>query len=80
MQHRDDFTERIDCHPEPEHMGVATEPSPQFVELKMRQVQMLEDAVVECRTVLTRTGQPGGNRGMAMAKDPCRGCDIDPFR
>jgi hypothetical protein len=80
MQHRDDFTERIDCHPEPEHMSMAAEPCPQFVELAMRQVEVLEDAVVECRTMFTRTGQPTRDRGMAVAKDPYCRCDIDPFR
>jgi hypothetical protein len=80
MQHRDDFTERIDCHPEPEHMSMAAEPCPQFVELEMRQVKVLEDAVVECRTVFTRTGQPPRDGGMAVAKDPYCRCDIDPFR
>src|SRR5262245_58315947 len=46
----------------------------------MRQVELLEEVVVECRTVFTRTGQPGGDCGMAMAKDPYCRCDIHPFR
>ncbi len=61
-------------------MSMAAEPCPQFVELEMRQVKVLEDAVVECRTVFTRTGQPTRDRGMAVAKDPYCRCDIDPFR
>jgi hypothetical protein len=46
----------------------------------MRQVEVLSDAVVECRTVFTSTPQPGGDRGMAVAKDPYRRCHIHPFR
>lgn len=38
MQHRDDFTDRIDGHPEPEYLVIAAEPGAQFIELDVRQV------------------------------------------
>jgi len=79
MQHRDDFTDRIDGHPEPEDVGTAAEPGAQFIELDVRQMQALENAVVEHGSVLPSAGQPGGDCGMAVAKDPYCRRDIHPF-
>src|SRR5262249_993538 len=79
MQHRDDFTDRIDGHPEPEYLSTVAEPGTQFIELDVRQVQALENAVVEHGSVLPSSSQPGGDCGVALAKDPYRRRDIHPF-
>ena len=42
-------------------------------------MEVPEAASVEERTMVASTGQPGGNRGVAMSKDPLCGCDIQPF-
>ena len=55
VQHRDDLGERIDYHPQPEDMCAAAQPTPQFIELKMREGEIVQEAVVECYAMFSGT-------------------------
>ncbi len=80
VEHRDEFAERIDGHPEPEHMRPAAQPRAQFVELDVGQVEIVKDAVVERGTVLAGARHPGGDGGVPMAKHAPGGGKREPFR
>jgi hypothetical protein len=47
MKDRKKFRERIDGEPQPEHLGVVTEPCSQFIQLYMWEPQMAEAAFVQ---------------------------------
>jgi len=80
MQHRDQLADRINCQPQPQRVSTTPQPSAQFVELHMRQVEALEVVVVQRRAVHAGPGQPGGNGGMAVAEHPHGRSNIQSFR
>jgi hypothetical protein len=46
LKHRKNFRAGINGQPEPKHLCGATEPRTQFVQLQVREVQMVEEALV----------------------------------
>jgi len=80
MQHRNEFADRIDHHPQPQRVRPAAQPGAQFIELKMRQGKIPKDAVLERLTMGTCAPQPGRDGRMLVPKHPHRGGDISPFR
>ncbi len=56
-----------------------TQPRPEFVELEVREVEPLEPAVVQGRTVLAGACQPGADCALAVAKHPHCRSDREPF-
>jgi hypothetical protein len=80
MQHRDEFADRIDREPQPQHVRPTAQPRAQFVELDVRQVEVAKDAVVQRRAVCPGPREPGGNGRMTMAEEVHRGGHREPFR
>ena len=79
MQDRDEFGERVDGHPQPEHLRSIAKPRAEFVKLDMREMEVTEPVVVQRRTVLAGACQPGGDRRVGMTKHPFRCRDVQPF-
>jgi len=79
MQHRDDLGERVDHHPEPERVRPPPQPCTQFIQLHVRQVEVPNEVVVQHRTVFARPCQPGGDGGVAVAKDAHGSGDTESF-
>ena len=69
MQHADNLGELLDHHPQPEDMRAAAQPTPQFIELKMREGEIVEVSVVERCAMFPGTAEPGGDSRVAMAKE-----------
>ena len=56
--HRNACGERIDGHPEPEHLGVATQPRAEFIELQMGEHKVAEGALMQHLGMGSRPHQP----------------------
>jgi hypothetical protein len=54
------------------HLFGVAQPGSSFVHLQMREVQVAEGALVQGLSMLTCTGQPGGNGGLPKALRPAR--------
>ncbi len=70
---------RINSYPQPQHLLGAAEPCTEFVQLKVREVEMAEEALVQGVRVLASSGEPGGNGGLTKAEDPLCGRGVQPF-
>ena len=46
LEHGKNFRTGVDGQPEPQHLHMAAEPGSQFIQLKMREVEMAEEALV----------------------------------
>jgi hypothetical protein len=46
MEHRKNFGARINRQPDPEHLGVATQPCSQFIQLHVRKLEVAERVFV----------------------------------
>jgi len=79
LEHGKNFRTGIDDQPEPQHLCMAAQPGSQFVQLKMRDVEMAEEALVQSVRVLASTGEPNGNRGLTMVEDPLCSGKVQPF-
>jgi hypothetical protein len=79
MEHGKKLCTRVDGQPEPQHVFGAAEPGAQFVQLEVREPEMAEEALVQGLRVLTSTGQPGSDRGLAKAEDTLSSRRIQPF-
>jgi hypothetical protein len=79
-QHQNALSERIDGDPEPEHLGVATQPRAQFIQLQMREHKVAEGALMQRLGMGSRPHQPAGDCCMSNAKDTLRCRDIQSFR
>jgi len=80
MQHRNEFGELLDHHPEPQRVCPVAEPTPQFVELKMREAEIVKEALVQSCAVCSSAGQPAGDGGVAVAEHPHGRGHTQPFR
>src|SRR5262249_6974531 len=60
-------------------MRAAAQPCTQFIELEMREGEILEESVVERCAMFPGTAEPGGDSRMAMAKHPHGGGHIQAF-
>ena len=60
-------------------MRPVAEPGAQFVELEVREVELLEEAVVQGRAVCASPRQPSRDGGVAMPEHPHGGGDREPF-
>ncbi len=72
LQHGDEFGQRVDHDPQPEHVRALPQARAEFVEQELRELEVAQPAVVQCRTVLTGPAEPGGKRILTMPKDQCR--------
>src|SRR5215207_6742706 len=79
MQHGDQLADRINRQPQPQRVHAAPQPNAELVELDMQQVQVPQGAVVQRRTVPTRTCQPGGDGSGTVAKNPHGSGHREPF-
>jgi hypothetical protein len=79
LEHRKNFRARINGQPKPEHLLGVAQPGAQFVQLQMREVEMVEEALVQGVRMLASTGEPGGNGGLPVAEDPFGSRRIQPF-
>jgi len=52
LKHRNNLGERIDGQPEPENLVGSAQPGAQFIQLKMREPERAERALVQCLSVL----------------------------
>ena len=58
---------------------MVAEPCSQFIQLKVREVQMAEEALVQGVRVLANTGQPASNSGLTVGEDTFGRRRIHPF-
>jgi hypothetical protein len=79
MQDRKDLRTGVDGQPQPQDVGVAAQPRPQFVQLDIRKLEMTEKVRVKALSVLPSTGQPGDDGRLPEAKDPFGRRRIQPF-
>ena len=80
MQYWDNLGELLDHHPEPQRLCPVAEPTPQFVELKMREAEILKEVLMQGCAVCASPRQPGGDGGLAMAEHAQRRGHAQPFR
>ena len=80
VQDRDQFGERVERHPQPEPLRAISQAGAQFIKLEMGQGEMMKPALVQARAVRASSGEPGGDRRMAMTEDAFRCRDAEPFR
>jgi hypothetical protein len=59
IQHGQQLGARIDGQPQPQHLCGAAQPGSQFVQLKMREPEGAEAALVQALSVLASTSQKG---------------------
>ncbi len=79
LQHRDEFGEGVEHHPQPEDVRSAAQSCAKFVKLKVREMEMAKPAVMQRRAVLASPRQPGGARALAMPEH-AHGCsEREPF-
>jgi hypothetical protein len=69
----------VDDQPEPQHLGTTAEPGSQFVQLRMREMEMAEEALVQGVRVRARAGKPGGNGRLPVAEDSLGGGSVQSF-
>jgi hypothetical protein len=62
------------------HLGVATQPRAQFIQLQMREHKVAEGALMQRLGMGSSPHQPACDRGMSHAKDTLRRRDIQSFR
>jgi hypothetical protein len=79
LKHRQNLGEGINGYPQPEHLLRTPQPGAQFVQLKVREPEMAEGALVQDLSMLTSTQEPGGDRGLTVAEDSLRGGRVEPF-
>ena len=72
LEHGKNFRTGVDGQPEPQHLRMAAEPGSQFIQLKMREVEMAEEALVQGVRVPARTREPPRHRGLSKALRPAR--------
>jgi hypothetical protein len=78
VQDRDELGERIECHPQPEHVGSVAQVGAQFVELEVREVELAEPAVMEYGAVLAGARHPPGNRLLGVAEHRLAAATLSP--
>jgi hypothetical protein len=59
MKNRNDFREGVDGQPQPQHLFGTAQPSAQFIQLELWQIQSAKEALVQGVRVLARTRQKG---------------------
>jgi hypothetical protein len=69
----------IDRQPQPEDMRPAAQPGAQFVQLDMREGEVLQGAVMYPCALLSSPAQPGSDRARVRAKYAPSGCHIQAF-
>jgi hypothetical protein len=79
LKHRKNLGAGIDRQPQPQHLCGAAQPGSKFVQLQVREVQVAEAALMEELSVPARTGEPGRDRGLSVAKNPFSRPRIEPF-
>jgi hypothetical protein len=79
MQDGKNLRTGVNRQPQPQHVCVAAEPRPQFVQLDIRKVEMTEKVLVEALSVVPSAGQPRGDGGLAVAEDPFGRGSIQSF-
>ena len=58
MENRNDLCEGIDGQPEPEHLLVAAQPGTQFIQLQVRELEVVEAAPMQDLCVLESRATP----------------------
>ncbi len=71
--------ERIDGQPQPEYLCGAAQSDSNFVQLQVREVQVVEGSLMEELSVLACASEPGGDGGLTGAEDPFGSRKIQPF-
>ncbi len=79
VHHGNEFGERINRQPQPANVRATTEAYAEFVQLHMWQVEVLDPAVVEPRTMIAGSSEPGRHRGVALPNDACGSGNIQPL-
>ncbi len=69
----------VDDQPEPQHVLRAAQPSAQFVQLEVGDLQGVEAALVQGLSVLASAGQPRRDSGLSVAEDPFGSGSIQSF-
>jgi hypothetical protein len=69
----------IDRQPQPEDMPPAAETSAQFVQVKMREGEVLKWALMQARALLKSPCQPGSARARVRPTDAPSCCHIQAF-
>ena len=69
LKHGKDLGAGIDGEPKPHHLLVAPEPSSQFIQLKMREPKIREEAFVQDLWMFASASEPGGDGGLSVAED-----------
>ena len=59
MKHRNDFREGVDDQPQPQHLFGTAQPSAQFIQLEVWQMQRAKEALVQDVRVLACARQKG---------------------
>ncbi len=70
MEHGNKLGAGIDGEPEPQHLLGVAQPSAQFIQLEVRELEMGEKALVQRLSVLACAREPGGDGGLPVAEDP----------
>jgi hypothetical protein len=79
LKHRKNLRARVDGQPQPKHLRGAAQSSAQFVQLKVREVEMAEEALVQGVCVPACTREPPRNRGVSKAEDALGRGRVEPF-
>jgi len=79
LEHGKNFRTGVDGQPEPQRLRMAAQPGSQFIQLKMREVEMAEEALVQGVRVPACTSEPRRDGGLTGAEDPFGGGNIQPF-
>ena len=79
MQDWDDFGEWVNGQPQPERVCTAPQPCANLVQLHVRQLEMMEPALMEGCAMLAGPCEPSRDRGGAMAEHPYRRREREPF-
>jgi hypothetical protein len=61
------------------HLRSAAQPSAQFVQLQMREMEMAEEVLVQGVRVRALAGEPSGNGRLPVAEDSLGGGSVQPF-
>jgi len=79
VEHRDQLAQWVNDDLEPPHVCPVAQPGPQFIELEVGEMQLLQPPVMQVGAVLAGACHPAGNRRLSMAEDAARGRDTQPF-
>jgi hypothetical protein len=75
LKHRKNLGEGIDGQPQPEDLCGTAQPSSEFVQLQVRELEIGKEALVQGLSVFASASEPGGDGRLPVAEDSL-GCKL----